>query len=59
MQRSLVKELVGLTGKKVKIQGFVNTIRGQKTMQFVVLRDHTGMVQLVHEREWRCIRRPW
>ena len=50
MQRSLVKELVGLTGKKVKIQGFVNTIRGQKTMQFVVLRDHTGMVQLVHER---------
>jgi aspartyl-tRNA synthetase len=50
MERTLVKDLHQQIGHQVKVQGFVHTIRGQKRIQFVILRDHTGQVQLVHER---------
>jgi len=33
-------------GQRVKVRGFVHTIREQKTMFFFVLRDRTGMLQV-------------
>jgi nondiscriminating aspartyl-tRNA synthetase len=50
MERSLVRELAGLVGGEVKLQGWIYTIRDQKRMQFIVLRDHTGMTQVVLEK---------
>ena len=51
MKRTLAKQLPTMVGQTVQIAGFAQVVRDQKRMQFVVLRDHTGMVQLFHERE--------
>ena len=50
MNRTLIKYLQTLIGQKVQIAGFVQSVRDQKRMQFVILRDHTGMIQLFHEK---------
>jgi nondiscriminating aspartyl-tRNA synthetase len=51
MERTLVKNLPSLTGSEVKVQGFVATIRDQKRMAFLLIRDHTGTVQAVHDKK--------
>lgn len=51
MKRTLVKDLASSTGKEVKVQGFVATIRDQKRMAFLLIRDHTGTVQVVHDKK--------
>ena len=38
-------------GETVTIPGWAATLRLQRAMQFVVLRDHTGSVQLTHRRD--------
>ncbi len=50
MKRTLVKDLIFVQGE-VKIQGFVETVRNQKRMQFLTVYDHTGIVQVVHEKQ--------
>lgn len=50
MKRTLSIELSAHIGQNVLISGFAQTIRDQKHMQFIVLRDHTGMVQLCHQK---------
>ncbi len=50
MKRTLTQHLPTMIGQKVHIAGFAQVVRDQKRMQFVVLRDHTGMVQLFHEK---------
>ncbi len=50
MSRTLTKHLSTMVGQKVQVAGFAHFVRDQKRMQFVVLRDHTGMVQLFHEK---------
>lgn len=50
MKRTLVRNLPEMIGQKVTVAGFVSIVRDQKRMQFVVLRDQTGMVQLFHEK---------
>ena len=50
MDRNLVRDLPSLVGQTVTVGGWVQTLRNQKRMQFLVLRDHTGQVQIVHER---------
>jgi aspartyl/asparaginyl-tRNA synthetase len=47
MNRILIKDLQSHIGEVVTIQGFVKKIRDQKTVQFVMLRDHTGIVQVI------------
>jgi nondiscriminating aspartyl-tRNA synthetase len=49
MKRTLVRDL-GQIDQDVLVQGFVHAIRNQKAVQFLVIRDHTGMVQAVVER---------
>ncbi|WP_324789457.1 aspartate--tRNA(Asn) ligase [Streptomyces sp. H51] len=49
-ERTLVSDLPRHVGKTVSVWGWVNTLRLQRTMQFVLVRDHTGMVQVTHRR---------
>jgi nondiscriminating aspartyl-tRNA synthetase len=48
--RVLVSELRQHVGETVSVSGWVNTLRLQARMQFMVVRDHTGMVQVTHRR---------
>ncbi|MEU3494760.1 aspartate--tRNA(Asn) ligase [Kitasatospora cineracea] len=50
MVRVLVGELPAAVGRTVTVKGWVNTLRLQSKVQFVVVRDHTGMVQVTHRR---------
>ena len=48
--RTLVRDLRGKLDETVVVYGWVNTLRLQRVMQFVILRDPTGMVQVVNRR---------
>jgi aspartyl-tRNA synthetase len=50
IERTMVAELRESLGSTVRVSGFVETVRDQKRMQFLVLRDRTGAVQLTHEK---------
>jgi nondiscriminating aspartyl-tRNA synthetase len=45
--RTLIAELGGKVGEQVTIRGWVNAVRDQKRMQFVVVRDESGLAQVV------------
>ena len=49
-QRTLIKNLAAATDGPVSVSGWVETVRDQKKVQFVVLRDESGAVQLVNPR---------
>lgn len=51
MKRISIMALSNAIGQKVKIQGFVQTIRNQKSVVFVMLRDRTGVVQVVCDKD--------
>ena len=48
--RTLVKDLAAASDGPVRVSGWVDTVRDQKKVQFVVLRDESGAAQLVHPR---------
>lgn len=48
MERTLIKDLRGKLDQTVKIQGWLQTLRDQKKIQFIILRDPTGLVQVAH-----------
>ncbi len=50
MERTLITNLRGSQGQIVKVQGWLQTLRDQKKMQFLVVRDTTGAVQVVNEK---------
>ncbi|MCC7543813.1 aspartate--tRNA(Asn) ligase [bacterium] len=52
-KRSIQEVTQDRDGEAVTVTGFVEVIRDQKRMQFVILRDSTGRVQLVNDREAR------
>ena len=47
--RSTVSSLSALADGDVVVAGWVDTVRDQKAVQFVILRDETGAVQLVNK----------
>jgi nondiscriminating aspartyl-tRNA synthetase len=47
MTRTLIAELPEKIGERVRIRGWMHAIRDQKRMQFLILRDETGLVQVV------------
>jgi len=47
MQRIYIKQLKENIGKKVQIDGFVQIIRDQGNIKFLLVRDVTGVVQVV------------
>ncbi len=50
MQRIPIGELPQHLGKVVLVQGWLQTLRDQKNMQFLILRDRSGLVQIAHHR---------
>jgi nondiscriminating aspartyl-tRNA synthetase len=50
MERILIGKLREFVGQKVLIKGWLQTLRDQKKMQFLVVRDRTGLVQVVSEK---------
>lgn len=46
----MIKNLAALEDGPVSVSGWVDTVRDQKKVQFVVLRDESGAVQLVNPR---------
>ncbi|TFD86315.1 MULTISPECIES: aspartate--tRNA(Asn) ligase [Cryobacterium] len=46
----MIKNLSALDDGTVSVSGWVDTVRDQKKVQFVVLRDESGAVQLVNPR---------
>jgi len=49
-ERTLIKALAAASDGPISVSGWVETVRDQKKVQFVVLRDESGAVQLVHPR---------
>ncbi|MEA2208624.1 MAG: aspartyl-tRNA synthetase [Solirubrobacteraceae bacterium] len=47
MERTLIAELPQKIGQRVRVRGWINALRDQKRVQFIVLRDETGMAQVV------------
>ena len=50
MPRTLVRDLPAHISQQVTVYGWVNTLRLQRKVQFVLVRDHTGMEQVAHKR---------
>jgi aspartyl-tRNA synthetase len=50
MERTPIGKLRENLGKKVTIQGWLQTLRDQKKMQFLVMRDPSGACQVVFEK---------
>jgi nondiscriminating aspartyl-tRNA synthetase len=50
MKRTLVRDAREKIGECITLRGFVQTVRNQKAVQFIILRDHTGLIQVVAER---------
>src|SRR5947207_6722125 len=48
--RTLVRDLRDHVGATVSVCGWVQTLRLQRRMLFVLVRDHTGTVQMTHAR---------
>jgi nondiscriminating aspartyl-tRNA synthetase len=49
--RTLIAELKQKVGERVRIRGWVHAVRDQKRMQFLVVRDETGLAQVVLAKE--------
>jgi aspartyl-tRNA synthetase len=49
--RTLIEELRGKIGERVTVRGWAHAVRDQKSMQFIVLRDETGLAQAVHPKK--------
>ena len=48
MERTLIDDLTHHIDETVTVQGWLHTLRDQKNMQFLILRDRTGLVQVAH-----------
>jgi len=51
MERISIKDLGKNIDEQVKIQGWLQTLRDQKNMQFLIIRDRTGLVQVAHYKK--------
>lgn len=47
MERTYIKDLLSKTGSQVVIKGFIQAIRDQGGIKFLIIRDITGSVQVV------------
>lgn len=50
MERTLVVDAGKKIGERIALRGLVHAVRNQKAVQFIILRDHTGLIQIVAER---------
>src|ERR1700742_2102379 len=57
MIRTTVDGLRGHVGETVTIAGWAQALRLQRAMQFIIVRDHTGTVQVTHRRDGTALER--
>ncbi|HEY6041712.1 MAG TPA: OB-fold nucleic acid binding domain-containing protein, partial [Anaerolineae bacterium] len=50
MNRTLIRDLAQSIGTDLCIQGWVHTIRDQKAIAFIIVRDQTGLVQVTIDK---------
>jgi aspartyl-tRNA synthetase len=55
MIRTPIAGLRDQVGSTVSVAGWVQTLRLQRAMQFVIVRDHTGTVQVTHRRDGTAV----
>ena len=48
MERTYIRDLKTKIGRQVTLKGWLQTLRDQKSMQFLIMRDATGLVQVAH-----------
>src|SRR5512133_3867146 len=48
MERTLIKDLRSKIDQTVELKGWLQTLRDQKKIQFLILRDPTGAAQVAH-----------
>ncbi len=48
MEKTPIRDLKAHVGEVVRLQGWLQTLRDQKSMQFLILRDRTGLGQIAH-----------
>ena len=48
MERTFIRDLPAHVDQTIKIQGWLQTLRDQKSMQFLIMRDPTGLAQVAH-----------
>jgi aspartyl-tRNA synthetase len=51
VERTLIEQLRGKVGEQVTIRGWVQAVRDQKRVQFLVVRDESGLAQVVLAKE--------
>ncbi len=51
MERTMIGDLRQFVGKTVKIKGWLQTLRDQKKMQFLIIRDTSGSAQVIFEKK--------
>ncbi len=51
MERTLVESLRESVDERVRVRGWVQAIRDQKAVQFVIVRDESGLVQVVLSKQ--------
>jgi aspartyl-tRNA synthetase len=51
VERTPIAQLRDRVGEEVELRGWVQAVRDQKRMQFVIIRDETGLVQAVAPQE--------
>src|SRR5277367_2182894 len=51
MTRTLIAQLREHVEEQVTVRGWVQAVRDQKRMQFVIVRDETGLAQVVLPKE--------
>ena len=47
MERTLIKDTVNKVGEKIKLQGWVDSIRDHGKITFIDLRDRSGKIQCI------------
>ena len=50
MKKIYFKDLKEYKGKEIEVQGFIDNIKNLKYVQFVILRDGTGKLQVTIEK---------
>ncbi|ROO82934.1 aspartyl-tRNA synthetase [Actinocorallia herbida] len=51
MSRTLIRDLSHHPDESVTVCGWIQALRLQRRIQFVIVRDHTGLVQVTHVRD--------
>ena len=51
MQRTFISQLAERVGEQVTVRGWAHAIRDQKRVQFVIVRDESGLVQVVLSKD--------